>query len=39
MTRSATPRGIGAGIVLLIALVFSLVSTGSNDARADTTPL
>jgi len=37
MKPSAPIRGIGAGLVLFLALVISLVSTGP--ARADTTPL
>ena len=39
MTESASVRGIGAGIVLFLACFISIVSTGQNDARAETTTL
>jgi ABC transporter substrate binding protein (PQQ-dependent alcohol dehydrogenase system) len=39
MTTGAAIRGIGAGLVALLAFLFSIVSTGVIDARADTVPL
>jgi ABC transporter substrate binding protein (PQQ-dependent alcohol dehydrogenase system) len=39
MTTGAAIRVIGAGLVALLAFLFSIVSTGVIDARADTVPL